>query len=186
MSGSTPLSPHRRDLRLDPEEAEQRVAALADMSARELLLTGFSVIPFLLLGAVAVIAVGVTVLVAVFGLGSGVDPLWSRLDGQSLGRALFTILETLVMIGLAAGVAVVAMLATNHGLKARQRRWFWPAIIVTAALLAVLPVAVHFAHPAWFNGVTGGVPDWGMLTFLGAYTAFMAELRRRHSASVAQ
>lgn len=174
------LDPHGdRDAAAARGETGSRAELLDELTPGELVLRGFSVAPFLAVGVIGVIGIVATVTVVIFGAGTQVDPIWTRMSGRSLGGALVVLLEAILFTVIPIGLVALAVVATNQGLMRRQRAWFWPLVIAVAVLVAVAVAVIQLVHRSWLGGTTTGLPDWAVLEIFAAFTAAVAVLRRR-------
>jgi hypothetical protein len=160
-------------------ETGSRDELLDELTPGELVLRGFSVAPFLAIGVIGAIGIVASVTVVIFGAGSDVDALWTRMSGRSLGGALVVLLEAILLTAIPVGLVALAVVATNEGLRRRQRAWFWPLVIVVAVLVAVAVAVIKSVHGSWLGGTTTGVPDWVVLEIFAAFTVAVAVVRRR-------
>jgi len=148
-------------------------------SVGSLLLRGASVVPYIMLGVMAVIAVLTWVLVFVFGVGPGAEPIWEWLAGRSPGEALTQIGLALLGLLAAVGVLVLSILATSYGARERQEAWFWP---LTQFVFTGVAVGLAAADRLWPGaladlGLSGR--DWWLVFGWAAYAVLMAGLRMR-------
>lgn len=150
-----------------------------EASMGSLLLRGASVVPYLMLGVMAVIAILSWVLVFIFGAGAAAEPVWEWLRGRSLGEVVAQL--GLALLGLLAAVAVLvlSMLATSYGARERQAAWFWPLTQFVFTGIALGLVALdHFRSGALADlGVSGR--DWWLVFGWAAYAVLMAGVRMR-------
>jgi hypothetical protein len=169
----------KADHAADRGASGSRDELLDELTPGELVLRGFSVAPFLAIGVIGAIGIVASVTVVIFGAGPDVDALWTRMSGRSLGGALVVLLEAILLTAIPVGLVALAVVATNEGLRRRQRAWFWPVVIAVAVLVAVAVAVIQLVHGSWLGGTTTGVPDWVVLEIFAAFTAAVAVLRRR-------
>jgi hypothetical protein len=148
-------------------------------SVGSLLLRGASVVPFVMLGVMAVIAVVAWVLVFVFGLGLEEGPVWDWAEGRS-GWEVISQVGLALLAGLVpVGVLVLSMLATSYGVRERQAAWFWPLTQVVFMAVVLLLVALDQYRPGALAdaGISGR--DWWLIFGWAAYAVVMSGLRMR-------
>jgi hypothetical protein len=150
-------------------------------SPGSLLLRGASVIPFMVLGVIAVIAILSWVLVFVFGIGVAAEPIWEWVSGRTFSEIVVQL--GLAVLGLLAAVAVLSMLATSYGARERQAPWFWPLTQALFTGVAVALVVVDRLLPGTLEdaGIEGR--DWWLIFGYAAYAVLMAGLRMRAARS---
>lgn len=148
-------------------------------SLGSLLLRGASVVPFLMLGVMAVIAVLTWVLVFVFGVGGAAEPIWEWVSGRSFAEVVVQL--GLALLGLLAAVAVLvlSMLATSYGARRRQAPWFWPLTQFIFTGVALGLVALDYLRPGALADLGVAGRDWWLVFGWAAYAVLMAGLRMR-------
>lgn len=148
-------------------------------SLGSLLLRGASVVPFLMLGVMAVIAVLTWILVFVFGVGVAAEPIWEWVSGRSFGEVVVQF--GLALLGLLAAVAVLvlSMLATSYGARRRQAAWFWPLTQIVFTAVALGLVALDHLRPGLLADLGVAGRDWWLVFGWAAYAVLMAGLRMR-------
>lgn len=151
-------------------------------SVGSLLLRGASVIPFIMLGVMAVIAVLTWVLVFVFGVGAGAEPLWEWVAGRPLREVVAQLVLAVVALAGAVGVLVLSMLATSYGARERQAAWFWPLTQFFFTAVAVALVAFDRLRPGALADLGIAGRDWWLIFGWAAYAVLMAGLRMRAAA----
>ncbi|RPI28369.1 MAG: hypothetical protein EHM52_05160, partial [Actinomycetota bacterium] len=157
-----------------PAEGPRREESLGS-----LLLRGASVVPFLMLGVMAVIAVLTWILVFVFGVGGAAEPIWEWVSGRSLAEVVVQL--GLALLGLLAAVAVLvlSMLATSYGARRRQAAWFWPLTQFAFTGVALGLVALDYLRPGALADLGIAGRDWWLVFGWAAYAVLMAGLRMR-------
>jgi hypothetical protein len=146
-------------------------------SLGSLLLRGASVIPFLMLGVIAVISVIAWVLVFIFGIGA--QPVWEWADGRSTWEVV-TQVALVVLVGLIpVAVLVLSILATSYGARERQAWWFWPFTQVIFTAVAVALVALDQLDPGALAAVGIEGADWWLIFGYVSYAVLVAGLRMR-------
>lgn len=144
-----------------------------------LLLRSLSVIPFVSLGVLGVLAFVSWLAVLVFGVGTSRGAVWTWARGRSAGEVFP---QVLLMLAIGAGCAAVIVLsisATMYGFRERQPWFFWPAAQVVFSALAVLLVVGRAAAPALMQelGLTG--IQWWVVFALLAFAMTVVGLRMR-------
>jgi len=148
-------------------------------SVGALLLRGASVIPYIMLGVMAVIAVVAWVLVFLFGVGAGAEPLWEALSGLSFWETVVQAGIALLALLASAGVLVLSMLATSYGARERQEAWFWPLTQFVFTGIALALVALDGLSPGTLAELGVAGRDWWLIFGWAAYAVLMAGLRMR-------
>ena len=119
--------PVRYDGRTDPDsiapDDEERAAGPEGPSV-DIVLRALSVLPFLLVAAVGLIAIISWVLIVVFGVGSG-EPVWEAVQGLSATELVWQLFLAVVIGVVPVLVTLGASWATAHGFRERRR----PAVL---------------------------------------------------------
>ena len=136
-------------------------------------------IPFVILGVIAVIAILTWVLVIVFGVGAAAEPLWEWVRGRSFWEVVVQV--GLAVLGLLAAVAVLvlSMLATSYGARERQAAWFWPLTQFFFTGVALALVMLDHLRPGALADLGIAGRDWWLIFGYAAYAVLMAGLRMR-------
>jgi hypothetical protein len=163
----------------DPHSPTRAEGPRREESLGSLLLRGASVVPFLMLGVMAVIAVLTWVLVFVFGVGGAAQPIWEWVSGRSFAEVVVQF--GLALLGLLAAVAVLvlSMLATSYGARRRQAPWFWPLTQFVFTGVALGLVALDYLRPGALADLGIAGRDWWLVFGWAAYAVLMAGLRMR-------
>jgi hypothetical protein len=152
-------------------------------SLGSLLLRGASVLPYMMLGVMAVIAVVAWALVFMFGISADADPIWEWVRGRSVGE-IVTQVGLVLLVGLVpVTVLVLSMLATSYGVRERQASWFWPLTqaLFTAVALALVAFDRLMPEALADAGIDGR--DWWLIFGYASYAVLMAGLRMRAARS---
>lgn len=169
------------DGRSDPAEIrpdDEEYAAGPGGPSRGVVLRAFSVLPFVLVSAIGLIAIVSWVLIVIFGVGGG-DPVWVALQGLSTGRLIGQI-ALAVAIGLTpVVVTVAASWATARGFRPDSSRQFW---IVTQGVWGILAIGLiymeHMRHDS-LDEIGLGATDWWFAFGVVAFAMIMAGVRLR-------
>jgi hypothetical protein len=136
-------------------------------------------VPFVLTGAVGVIALVSWLLVLVFGLGIDRGPVWAWAAGRPAGEVL-TQVGLLLLVGLAClGVVALAMTAATLGLRSAQPRWFWPAAEAVFAVLTLVLVATWTAAPEAVLAFGLTARDWYFAMGMAVFAMVVLHMRGR-------
>lgn len=133
--------------RVDPDSLEpaDEEAAGPEAPSVDILLRALSVLPFLLVAAVGLLAVVSWVLIIVLGAGSA-EPIWDAVAGMSAGELVWQLLLA-VLIGVAALlVTVLGSWATAHGFQEGSGRPFW---IMTQGVWGLVAVGLVYVERTW-------------------------------------
>lgn len=153
----------------------------ADESApATLALRLLSVVPFVLLGALGVIATVSWFAVLVLGVGLDRGAVWSWAEGRPFGDSAGQV-ALLLLIGAACGaVVVVSIYATMRGFGDRQPAWFWPLSEAVCLLIGGTLLFAQARAPQTLSelGLTG--LDWIFTLAVVTYSAVVIHLRWRH------
>lgn len=138
-----------------------------------------SVLPFIIFGAVAVIAFVAWVALVIFGLGPDQETIWRWASGRGVG-------EVLVQIALAVGIGLIpvailllSMWATARGFSGRPAPQFWLFAEIVYAALGLALVAGRTQWPGFMESIgLTGTQWWFALSVMG-YSMTVAHLRVR-------
>ena len=171
------------DGRVDPDslapDDEERAAGPEGPSV-DVAVRGLSVVPFLLVAALGLMAVVSWVLIIVLGVGSG-DPIWEAARGMSAGELLWQLVLA-VLIGLAPlVVTLVASWATAHGFREDAGRTFWTITQAVWGLAAVGLVVLDRARAAWLEELGFSALDWWFAFGVVAFAMIVAGVRLRRA-----
>lgn len=156
----------------DPDAASQ-----TEGSGR--LLRILSVVPFVLAGAVGVIAAVSWLLVLVLGVGIERGPVWSWAAGRAGGEVLSQIL-LLLLIGAGCLVVVaVAMAAATLALRREQPGWFWPLAEGIFAILLIGLVVAWTLYPQTVDALGLSARDWYFAMGVVAFSMVVLGMRGR-------
>jgi hypothetical protein len=159
--------------------ASRRHDAEGDEERVGLILRTLSVIPFLLTGALGVVALATWLIVLVFGVGIARDSAWSWAAGRPVGEVIYQFM-LLLLIGVAcAAIIVLSIFATGIGFRTVQPRWFWR---VTQGIFILIGLALGFGRtlaPVFMEdiGLTGR--DWFFFFGLAVFSVLVTGARRR-------
>lgn len=165
---------------------DQSLLAESDDTPVSLATRILSVIPFVLLGALGVIATVAWVIVLVFGAGLTRGSVWTWASGRPAGEVVSQV-GLLLLIGVAcAGVVVVSIYATGIGFGTEQPSWFWPLCETICLLLGAALFAARAVAPETLAEL--GLAGWDFSIVLGVivYSAIIMDLRRRQAATHAR
>jgi hypothetical protein len=174
------VSPERKPGEHGWKPSEEDISA-AQQPGSGIVLRALSVIPFVALGVLGVLALVAWVAVFVFGVGNINGAVWTWAHGKPAAEVV-TQVALLLLLGLAcAAVAGLSIFATAYGFKERQPRFFWPAAETLWGALLVLLVWASASHPALMRdlGLTG-VQWWFTFLWL-AFAMVVAGLRLRRA-----
>jgi hypothetical protein len=139
-----------------------------------------SVVPFVMIGAVAAAAAVVLPLMLILGLGSS-RPIWRAAHGRSARGYLLSLAEVIGLELVPLGVLRLSILATSHGVKAYPRRWFFPVVLAVSLAGAAALVVLKAATPAQLTRAGLPTTHWLALLLIVGGTAVLAALRVRQA-----
>lgn len=159
-----------------PSEEEVRAA---QQPAAGLVLRIVSVVPFVALGVLGVLALVSWAAVFVFGVGNPNGAVWTWAQGKPAGEVVSQV-ALMLLLGVAClGVAVGSMYATMAGVKERQPWWFWPVAQAVFGVMLILLIWGSRSRPeAMAELGLGGVQWWVAFVWL-AFSIAVAGLRMR-------
>lgn len=145
-----------------------------------------SVVPFVLLGALGVIATVSWFVVLVLGVGLDRGPVWSWAEGRPFFESAGQV-ALLLLIGVACGgVVVISIYATLRGFGDRQPAWFWPLSEAVCLLVGGGLLFAQARAPQTLSelGLTG--LDWIFTLAVVTYSAVVIHLRWRQARRTAK
>jgi hypothetical protein len=145
-----------------------------------------SVVPFMLAGAIGVIAVVAWLAVLVLGIGIDRGTVWQWAAGQPFG-VVITQLGLLILVGVACAALVVGSIyATGIGFGTVQPRWFWAlAEAICVALALALVAGKTVASDAMASiGLTGR--DWFFALGVVVFSAIVIRMRHRRATATGE
>ena len=175
--------PWGEDGRTDPDSlrpGDEEAAAGPEGASADIVLRALSVLPFLLVAAIGLIAIVSWVLIIVFGAGSA-EPIWDAVAGMSGGELVWQLLLA-VLIGVAALlVTVLGSWATAHGFREDSGRPFW---IMTQGVWGLVAVGLVYAERTWDTslqdlGLSG--LEWWFGLGVVAFAMILAGVRLRRA-----
>ena len=172
------MSPERKPGDPGWKPSEEDIQA-AQRPQAGLVLRAVSVIPFVALGVIGVLALVAWAAVFVFGVGNSNGAVWTWAQGKPAGEVI-TQIALMLLIGVAcAAFAGLAIFATAYGVKPRQPWYFWPAAQTVFGVLLILLVVGDRKYPALMEdvGLTG--VEWWFLFLWLAFSMVVAGLRMR-------
>ena len=149
--------PWGEDGRIDPDslKPEDEEAAVGPGGASvDIVLRALSVLPFLLVAAIGLIAIISWVLIIVFGVGSA-EPIWDAVEGMSGGELVWQLLLAVLIGAAAVLVTALGSWATSHGFREDSGRPFW---IMTQGVWGLVAVGLVYAERTW----QGSLQDLGL------------------------
>ena len=138
-----------------------------------------SVLPFILFGALSVIAFVSWIAVVVFGVGTDRGTVWQWASRFSLGEVVSQLLLAIVIGLVPAGAAVLSIWATMRGFSDGPALNFWlfTEIVFAAAALALVLGRVQW--PEFMESIALKGTEWWFAFVVVAYSMTMAHLRVR-------
>lgn len=172
------MSPERKPGDTGWKPSADDIAA-AQRAEPGLVLRALSVIPFVALGVLGVLAFVSWIAVLVLGVGTARGAVWTWARGRSAGEIVPQVALMLLIGAGCAAVVGLSIYATMYGFRARQPWFFWPAAQVVFSALAVLLVVGRAAYPALMQelGLTGA--QWWFVFALLAFAMVVVGLRMR-------
>jgi hypothetical protein len=176
----------RYDGRVDPDSLapkdEERAAGPEGASA-DVVVRALSVVPFLLVAAVGLIAIISWVLIIVFGVGSS-EPIWESIQGLQ-GTELVWQLFLAVVIGVVPVlITLAASWATAHGFSEDAGRPFWTMTQAVWGLVAVGLVYLARTKGGWLEDAGLSRVDWWFGLLVVAFAMILAGVRLRRAPHV--
>ena len=147
------------------------------------LLRVFSVVPFVMIGALAAAAAVVLPLLLI--IGPGLDPIWRVARGRSAAWYVVSLAEFVGLELVPLATLRLSILATTHGVKQRPKAWFFPLVLAVALAGVVALVVLKVDTPASLARAGLSTTRWLVVT-LGVVgcTAVLAALRVRQARGV--
>lgn len=140
-----------------------------------------SVVPFVLAGAIGVIALVSWLLVLVLGIGIDRGAVWQWAAGRSAGEVIVQG-GLLILVGAACAALVVASIyATGIGFSVAQPRWFWPLSEGICVALALILVAGRTVAPDTMAAIGLSGQDWFFALGVIVFSAIVIRMRRRRA-----
>ncbi|MFA4966344.1 MAG: hypothetical protein WC709_12040 [Thermoleophilia bacterium] len=138
-----------------------------------------SVLPFILFGAIAVIAFVAWIGLVVFGLGADQEAIWRWASGRSSA-------EVLAQVALAAGIGLgpvavllLTMWATMRGFGEQPALYFWLFAEIVFAALGLALVAGRTQWPGFMESIGLAGAQWWFAFAIVGYSMIVAHLRAR-------
>lgn len=144
------------------------------------LLRVLSVVPFVMVGALAAIAAVVLPLLLIIGPGS-LEPIWRVGRDRAAGWYVVAVAEVVGLELVTLGVVRVSILATMHGVRERPNRWLFPLVLAVALAVVVALVVLKVAMQASLARAGVSTADWLVTLFAAGGTAVLAALRVRQA-----
>lgn len=152
-----------------------------ESSSVTLALRLLSVVPFVLLGALGVIATVSWFVVLVLGVGLDRGAVWAWAAGRPFFEGAGQVV-LLLLVGVACGgVVVLSIYATLRGFGDRQPAWFWPLSEAVCLLVGGGLLLAQAQTPQTLSeiGLTG--LDWVFTLAVVTYSAVVIHLRWRQA-----
>jgi hypothetical protein len=177
------LHPFGEDGRVDPDSLapdDEETAAGPDGPTADVVLRALSVLPFLLVAAIGLIAIVSWVLIIVLGAGSA-EPIWDSVQGMSVGELAWQLLLAVLIGVVPVLVTVGASWATAHGFREDSGRQFW---ILTQGLWGLVAIGIVYADRTWQDslrdlGLSG--LEWWVGLGVVAFAMILAGFRLRRA-----
>jgi hypothetical protein len=169
-------TPRAGDHGWKPDEADVERAGSVDP---HLALRILSIVPFLFVGVVGVIAAASWLMVVVLGVGTYGGAVWARAQGLPAGEALAQVGLVLLTGAGCAAVVVGSMYGAMIGFRERQPRWFWPLTLgVWSVVLIAWVVGRYLARPLMIDLGFGGA-EWYFALAVVVFALIVTGLRMR-------
>ena len=157
--------------------------ARAGRPPEDVALRALSVVPFVLVAALGVIALVGWVIVIVFGVSApgsaGGEPIWRWAQGQSIGHVVGQ-LALAVGIGLIPVAVVLAgSWATIHGFRQDPHPLFWPLAELLWGIVAIALVVLDRARSQLLDDLGVSSLDWWFAFLTVAVAMVLAGVRLR-------
>jgi hypothetical protein len=173
----------RYDGRVDPDslapEDEERAVG-PDGPSVDIVLRALSVVPFLLVAAVGLIATISWVLLIVFGVGSS-EPIWEAVQGLSATELVWQLFLAVVIGIVPALVTIGASWATAHGFREDAGHLFWTLTQAAWGLAAIGLVYLARAKGGWLEEAGFSSVDWWFGLLVVAFAMILAGVRLRRA-----
>ncbi|MEZ5125902.1 MAG: hypothetical protein R2826_06600 [Thermoleophilia bacterium] len=141
-------------------------------------------VPFVLLGAIAVLALVAWFLVLVLGIGTSRATAWNWAAGRPASEVIPQV-ALLFLVGLAcAAVVLLSLYTTALGFKQTQPRGFWAICEALAGGLLIAVAAGAITARADLLRLGVDVADFIVVAGLLAYAMIVFDMRRRSEASL--
>jgi hypothetical protein len=171
------------DGRADPDsvkpEDEERAAGPEGASV-DVVLRALSVVPFLLVAAVGLIAIVSWVLLIVFGAGPG-EPIWEAVQGLSAPDLIWQLFLAVVIGLVPVAVTLGASWATAHGFREDSGRPFWTMTQGVWGLIGVGIVYLQQTRPDVLADIGLSGLDWWFAVGMVAFAMILAGVRLRRA-----
>jgi hypothetical protein len=175
--------PVRYDGHTDPDSLapdDEERAAGPDGPSVDIVLRALSVLPFLLVAAIGLIAVISWVLIILFGIGSG-EPVWEAVQGLSATELVWQVFLVVVVGAVPVLVTLAASWATAHGFREDAGRPFWTMTQGVWGLVAIGIVYVQQTREDWLSEVGLSGLDWWFGLGVVAFAMILAGVRLRRA-----
>jgi hypothetical protein len=144
-----------------------------------LILRAVSVIPFIALGVVGVLALVAWAAVFIFGVGNSNGAVWTWAQGKPAGEVIWQV-AVMLLIGVAClALTGLAIFATSYGVKPRQPWYFWPAAQTVFGILLILLVVGNRKYPAFMEDLGLSAGEFWFIFLWLAFSMVVAGLRMR-------
>jgi hypothetical protein len=169
--------------RTDPDSlrpGDEEAAAGPGGASADIVLRALSVLPFLLVAAIGLIAIVSWVLIIVLGAGSA-EPIWDAVAGMSGGELVWQLLLAVLIGAAALLVTVLGSWATAHGFQEDSGRPFW---IMTQGVWGLVAVGLVYVERTWDTslrdlGLSG--LEWWFGLGVVAFAMILAGVRLRRA-----
>jgi len=138
-----------------------------------------SVLPFILLGAFAVIAFVAWIAVIVFGLGTENGTIWQWAAGRSAGEVVSQLALAVAIAAIPVAVAILSIWATLRGFDDGPALYFWLFTEIVFAASALALVLGRMQWPEFMDGIALKGTEWWFAFVVVAYAMTTAHLRVR-------
>ena len=142
-----------------------------------------SVLPFILLGAFAVIAFVAWIAVIVFGLGTENGTIWQWAAGRSAGEVVSQLALAVAIAAIPVAVAILSIWATLRGFDDGPALHFWLFTEVVFAAAALALVLGRSRWPEFMDSIALKGTEWWFAFAVVAFAMTTAHLRVRRDRS---
>lgn len=182
------FNPFGEDGRVDPDSLtpdDEEVSASPEGYSAGVLLRALSVLPFLFIAAVGLIAVVSWVLIVVLGAGSA-EPIWDAVEGMSGGELVWQLVLAVLIGVVPVLVTLAASWATAHGFREDSSRQFW---ILAQGVWGLVAIGLVYADRTWQSsledfGLSG--LEWWFGLGVVAFAMILAGIRLRRAPRAGQ